>query len=130
MNWAYPQSVILIFSILINFAFGQQLCRRGSKRDFVFAIGVAFNISLLGYYKYSDFFISNLFSALGQKFLFQLSENSAGILPLAISFVTFQQIAYLIAVYRDNAQRNNLLNYIAFVRYSFFPAKTNSGLLL
>ena len=112
-NWAYLP--LLIFSILINFAFGQQLCRRGSKKRFWIAIGVAFNISLLGYYKYSDFFISNLFSALGQKFL--SAENI--ILPLAISFFTFQQIAYLIAVYRDNAQRNNLLNYIAFV--SFFP---------
>ena len=109
---------------MINFAFGQQLCRRGSKKRFWIAIGVAFNISLLGYYKYSDFFISNLFSALGQKFL--SAENI--ILPLAISFFTFQQIAYLIAVYRDNAQRNNLLNYLPWhPQDCYYFAAENGG---
>jgi D-alanyl-lipoteichoic acid acyltransferase DltB (MBOAT superfamily) len=76
--------------------------------------GLAFNIGLLGYYKYADFFISTLNGVTGSHFnLLHL------LLPLGISFFTFQQIAYLVDTYRGEAREYRLLNYALFV--SFFP---------
>jgi len=80
----------------------------------VLLTGLVFNLGLLGYYKYADFFITNVNAMLGlQVPLLHL------LLPLAISFFTFQQIAYLMDVYQGKAQSYGPLNYCLFV--SFFP---------
>ena len=77
-------------------------------------IGIVGNLALLGYFKYTDFFISNINA---------LWDSDIGLvhlsLPLAISFFTFQQIAYLIDSYNGKVQDYSLLNYGVFV--SFFP---------
>ncbi len=108
---------ILLGSIVVNYGVGtllrtkpwDELVRRG-----VLIAGLAFNIGLLGYYKYADFFISTLNGVTGSHFnLLHL------LLPLGISFFTFQQIAYLVDTYRGEAREYRLLNYALFV--SFFP---------
>ncbi|HFU76676.1 MAG TPA: MBOAT family protein, partial [Arcobacter sp.] len=76
--------------------------------------GISINIIILGYFKYYDFFIRNLNFALGTTF----SELNL-LLPLAISFFTFQQIAYLVDSYHSETKEYSLLNYMVFV--SFFP---------
>ncbi len=72
------------------------------------------NLALLGYFKYSDFFIENF------NLVF---DSSVGLLhltlPLAISFFTFQQIAYLVDSYRQEVKELDFLNYAVFV--TFFP---------
>jgi D-alanyl-lipoteichoic acid acyltransferase DltB (MBOAT superfamily) len=77
-------------------------------------IGLVFNIGLLAYFKYADFFISNTNS---------LVNTDIGLLhlalPLAISFFTLQQIAFLVDSYEGLAKEKNFLNYIIFV--TFFP---------
>ena len=83
------------------------------KKLFLLA-GLAFNIGLLGYFKYMDFFIGNINWALGTEIsLLHLA------LPLAISFYTLQQIAYLVDSYGGLVKEKNFLDYTIFV--TFFP---------
>ncbi len=77
-------------------------------------MGIVANVALIGYFKYSDFFIDNLNKALGSDMaLLHLA------LPLAISFFTFQQIAYLVDSFRGETKEYDFLNYALFV--TFFP---------
>jgi D-alanyl-lipoteichoic acid acyltransferase DltB (MBOAT superfamily) len=69
---------------------------------------------LLGYFKYADFFIENINIAFSVN-----AEPLNLLLPLAISFFTFQQIAYLVDSYRQETKEYDFLNYALFV--TFFP---------
>ena len=83
------------------------------KKLFLLA-GLGFNIGLLGYFKYMDFFIGNINWTLGTDIpLLHLA------LPLAISFYTLQQIAYLVDSYGGLVKEKNFLDYTIFV--TFFP---------
>ena len=76
--------------------------------------GILFNLLLLGYYKYADFFIANVNAALGTHVgLLRLA------LPLGISFFTFTQIAYLVDAWKGKAAEYSAINYLLFV--TFFP---------
>ena len=77
-------------------------------------IGIIFNILLLGYFKYSDFIVFNLNS-----FILHDVSFEEVILPLAISFFTFQQISYLVDSYKSETSKHNFLEYFLFV--VFFP---------
>ncbi|GAB6043248.1 MBOAT family O-acyltransferase [Endothiovibrio diazotrophicus] len=116
-GWWNPAYLGLILgSILFNYALGVQL---GSSRGtpsgrWALIGGVAANLGLLGYYKYANFFIDNL-DALGG---FGLHLDPIA-LPLAISFFTFQQIAYLMDAWRGETREYNFLHYCLFV--TFFP---------
>jgi len=108
---------ILVISVLVNFYYGRALSKKKLNRHYkklFLATGVGLNLVLLGYYKYADFFISNV-NLLAGSHLQPLNL----VLPLAISFFTFQQIAYLVDSYKDNTHEYNLLNYSLFV--TFFP---------
>jgi D-alanyl-lipoteichoic acid acyltransferase DltB (MBOAT superfamily) len=84
-----------------------------SKKQLL-TIGILSNIGLLGYFKYADFFISNFNFVTGSEIpLLHLA------LPLAISFFTFQQIAYLVDSYRGETKEYSFMNYAVFV--TFFP---------
>lgn len=77
-------------------------------------LGIMANIALLGYFKYSDFFIENINDVFKTNMaLLNLT------LPLAISFFTFQQIAYLVDSYKGKTQEYDVVNYAVFV--TFFP---------
>lgn len=115
--WNPAYFPLLLGSILVNYGVGTLLRTKlwdDKVRRWVLITGLAFNIGLLGYYKYADFFISNLNAVAGTQFnLLHL------LLPLGISFFTFQQIAYLVDTYRGASREYKLLNYALFV--SFFP---------
>ncbi|MEW8970501.1 MAG: MBOAT family O-acyltransferase [Mesobacillus sp.] len=115
--WNESYLFLIIGSILVNFFFGKILSRENIShliRKLVVSVGIAINIALLGYYKYSDFFIENFNS------LFNLDQNLLNLaLPLAISFFTFQQIAFLVDSYRLETKDYNILDYSLFV--TFFP---------
>ncbi len=111
---------LIIGSMLVNYGVGSVLSRSssGGKRDVskksVLVGAVSLNLALLGYYKYADFFLENLNAFSGAEFgLLRLA------LPLAISFFTFQQIAYLVDSYQGQTQEYDFLNYCLFV--TFFP---------
>lgn len=111
---------IIVFSILWNFLFGRYLsggkaqAASKRKRRGVLACGIVGNVLLLFFFKYFDFLLLNVNTFFGTDFVFMNL-----LLPLGISFFTFQQIAYLVDTYRGDAGRVSLLDYSLFV--SFFP---------
>ena len=119
-GWWNPLYLPLILaSALVNYTVGRRLSGLAPGAGWVtqrtlLVIGIAFNLSLLGYFKYTDFVIGNVNT------LFSAGVPLSHIaLPLAISFFSFQQIAYLVDSYRYEAREYDLLNYLLFV--TFFP---------
>jgi len=113
--WNPVYLILLLFSIVFNFAIGGMLSRDvQSNTRGVFIFGVGVNLALLAYYKYANFFVDNVNTVFGTHW-----EIGTIILPLAISFYTFTQIAYLVDAWRGNAREYNFLHYCLFV--SFFP---------
>lgn len=104
-------------SILVNFMIAKMLneitSRKGLKK-FVLGMGIVLNAGCIFYYKYYDFFISNINVAFKQSFNLQNI-----LLPLGISFFTFQQISYLVDSYKGETKDYNFVEYALFV--SFFP---------
>ncbi|AFL69178.1 MBOAT family O-acyltransferase [Sulfurospirillum barnesii] len=116
--WNIAYLPLILFSMLMNFGIGSSLgnnkVRLKISKKTILMFGVILNLTLLGYFKYSDFFIAN-FNLLSEKDVSLLHVA----LPLAISFFTFQQIAYLVDSYRNETKEYDLLNYALFV--TFFP---------
>jgi len=116
--WNIDYLPLILLSMLFNYVVGNTLNENFKhihihKRS-VLAIGVIANLALLGYFKYSDFLIENFDLLFGASVpLLHLA------LPLAISFFTFQQIAYLVDSYRGETREYDFLNYALFV--TFFP---------
>jgi D-alanyl-lipoteichoic acid acyltransferase DltB (MBOAT superfamily) len=115
-RWEPSYLPIILGSLAFNFALGSHLIKKdkGIKKSSLLAFGVITNIALLGYFKYTNFIIGNVNLLLSQPL-----ENTNIALPLAISFFTFQQIAYLVDSYRKETKEYDLLNYSLFV--TFFP---------
>lgn len=116
--WNIAYLPLILISIVVNFIIGRVLSKQIALTPFyrklILIGGLVFNVSLLGYFKYADFFLENVNFFAGTSFdLLHLT------LPLAISFFTFQQIAFLVDSYNRDAQEHNILNYSLFV--SFFP---------
>lgn len=112
-GWWNPRYLpLILLSITINFIIGKQLM--SLKRKWLLVIGVIFNLGLLGYYKYFNFFLDNINFLFNTKItLFQIA------LPLAISFFTFQQITYIVDCYKGKIENYSFINYVLFV--TFFP---------
>jgi alginate O-acetyltransferase complex protein AlgI len=116
-NWAYVP--LLVASAAFNYMCGVHLARlvRGDRTraaGALFALAVAANLLLLGYYKYANFFLGTWGSLTGYA-----SDMGQIILPLGISFFTFTQIAFLADVHRGYAREYNPIHYGLFVTY--FP---------
>ncbi len=111
--WNIKYLPLLLFSIIANYVCGSFLVKR--KNKVVAILAIFFNLSLLGYFKYANFFIENINILISSADL----VNPKIILPLAISFFTFQQIAYISDCYQKKLQDRDFLNYAIFV--SFFP---------
>ena len=116
--WNIVYLPLILLSMLFNYMIGSTLNKthKNTKisKKFVLLFGIACNVLLLGYFKYTDFMIENINT------LFSTSLSLSHLaLPLAISFFTFQQIAYLIDSYRGETQEYDFLNYALFV--TFFP---------
>lgn len=102
--------------MLFNYAFGTMLrSKEGANfRKYLLWTGVATNLGFLGYDKYTNFFVEQLDCATNSNFHLEKI-----ILPLAISFFTFQKIASLVDSYRYETKEFNFLQYCLFV--TFFP---------
>lgn len=110
--WNPAYLPLLLLSIGFNFALGNTLYKHRNKT--LLGLGIAFNLALIAYYKYSGFFIASVNDLSGSDYAWQ-----AIILPLGISFFTFQQITYLVDTYKGNAKNYSFLDYCQFV--TFFP---------
>jgi len=119
--WEIKYLPLILGSMLINYVIGTTLSRydnSNTKKSFskktILIFAIVGNVSLLGYFKYADFFIKN-FNLLAGSYI----EPLHLLLPLAISFFTFQQIAYLVDSYKAETKEYDFLNYTLFV--TFFP---------
>ena len=104
---------LLFFSILLNYTFGLLMRSRNKKAWLILCIII--NVMMLGIYKYLNFFIQTANSMFGASF--GLPDI---VMPIGISFYTFQALSYVIDVYRgDAAPQKNLLSLVLYV--SMFP---------
>lgn len=109
--------IIIITSIVTNYFLGNYLHSEGKsdfQRKFILILGVVFNVGILGYFKYYDFFIENI------NVLFRMNISLLNLmLPLGISFFTFQQLSFVIDSYKRKSLKYDFLSYCLFV--TFFP---------
>lgn len=110
--WDIRYLPLLLCSILFNFVIGSFVSKKHSKS--LLFLGVVANLALLGYFKYTGFFISTINNIFGLSVLVPKI-----ILPLGISFFTFTQTAFLVDAYRGETENYSFFNYSLFV--TFFP---------
>lgn len=106
---------IIVSSILVNYGVAVGMRKwDGVTKKVLFGIGLLFNLGMLGYFKYTDFMIENVNA------LFNTSYTLKNILlPLGISFFTFQQLAFVVDTYKNKGRLPKFLDYCNFV--TFFP---------
>ncbi len=120
--WDWRFLGLIVFSTTIDYTIGRRLGKEKNrlKRKILLWISIVINISFLGFFKYYNFFLDNFltaFSFFGAK----INVNSLNIiLPVGISFYTFQTLSYTIDVYKQKLNpTKDLIAFSAFV--SFFP---------
>lgn len=117
--WKPAHLWVIVVSILLNYFLSGALTHQRDVwvRRLVLGIGIAFNLGMLGYFKYLGFF-SHMFSDVRLDTFFDNVVNTA--LPIGISFYTFQQIAFLVDCHtRPDRKPYSFIEYVFFV--SFFP---------
>jgi alginate O-acetyltransferase complex protein AlgI len=119
--WDWRFLPLILFSILFNFwlsrLVGRQVRVRGpaaTSARALLALGIAVNLGLLGYFKYRNLLVETAGMAIGADW-----HLPALVLPLAISFFTFEQITYLVDVYHGATGSYDFLSYCLFI--TFFP---------
>ena len=115
--WGEPKYIILmLISILINYIYGILIDKFRKYDKYILVIAILTNIGLLGYFKYFNFFATNINRIFNQNIIGLRNI----ILPIGISFYTFQILSYVIDLYRKeiNVQKN-IFNLALYV--SFFP---------
>ena len=114
-------------SVVGNYIIGSSISKldvekNKKERKILFAVGLIGNIALLGYYKYANFFVDNYNYFAQDNFNYLINSNITLkniILPIGISFFTFQLIAYIVDSYREETSEYNILDYLLFI--TFFP---------
>lgn len=122
-GWWDPRFLILVFlSTLVDYTIGQKLGKENqqSNRKVLLWTSIAVNLGFLGFFKYYNFFLENFVGAFSL-FGMQIKTNSLNIiLPVGISFYTFQTLSYTIDVYKRKLEpTNDFLAFSAFI--CFFP---------
>ena len=115
--WNFKYLFLIIFSIMVNYLCGLLIInsqKRYFLKKFSLIMGVFVNLSILVYFKYSNFFIENINELFGLNFILY-----SIILPLGISFFTFQQISFLMDLFRNEKLYIKMNYYFLFV--TFFP---------
>ncbi|WP_340202348.1 MBOAT family O-acyltransferase [Ascidiimonas sp. W6] len=120
--WDWRFLSLIIFSTIIDYTIGIFLLRskKQLKRKLLLYTSVIVNLGFLGFFKYYNFFVesfTNAFTAFG----YAIQPNTLDIiLPVGISFYTFQTLSYTIDVYREKLTPTK--NFVAFAAFvSFFP---------
>jgi alginate O-acetyltransferase complex protein AlgI len=120
--WDWRFLSLILFSTLIDYSVGIRLSKEDniSKRKILLWISILVNLGFLGFFKYYNFFLDNFITAFS---FFGTPINVQGlniILPVGISFYTFQTLSYTIDVYKRKLEPTK--DFIAFTAFvSFFP---------
>ena len=118
--WNIIYLPLILISMSFNFVLGATLSEWGlrkleeEKRRALLLFGISANVLALAYFKYADFLIDNINAVANLEF-----KHLNIVLPLAISFFTFQQIAYLVDSYKGLTKEYDILTYMLFI--TFFP---------
>jgi alginate O-acetyltransferase complex protein AlgI len=117
--WNPPYLILMLLSIAFNHRIGrliEETSLQSKQAKILLWTGIVINIALIGYYKYTNFFLSSINSLIDSNFFIPDL-----ILPLGISFYTFTQIGYLVDAYRGETKGANydIITYTLFI--SFFP---------
>ena len=122
--WDIVYLPLILSSILFNYLIGTTLSKsnednkiglnKSLSKKSILVFGIVCNIALLGYFKYTNFFLENFNGIFESNIPLQHI-----ILPLGISFFTFTQIAFLVDAYRNEVKEYDLMRYMLFVTY--FP---------
>jgi alginate O-acetyltransferase complex protein AlgI len=120
--WDWRFLSLIIFSTVVDYLIGQRLRteNKESKRKALLWVSIVVNLGFLGFFKYYNFFLENFVDAFSL-FGMQINANSLNIiLPVGISFYTFQTLSYTIDVYRKKLEPTK--DYMAFSAFvCFFP---------
>ena len=115
---------VILASICFNYGFSRILLKKNEKyKRPILGAGIACNVGLLFYIKYWNFFLGNVNVIFGSSL-----EMKQLLLPLGISFFTFQQIAYLVDSYRGETAEYSFTDYALFV--TFFPKLSMGPIVL
>ncbi|WP_435137723.1 MBOAT family O-acyltransferase [Formosa sp. A9] len=120
--WDWRFLALILFSTIVDFTLGLLIFKEqnDSKRRVLLFLSVFVNLGLLGFFKYFNFFVENFiqaFSFLGMRLQYSALYI---ILPVGISFYTFQTLSYTIDIYKKRLEpTTNVISFMAFV--SFFP---------
>ena len=120
--WDYRFLALIALSTIIDFSLGKSIVKSTDqkRRKFYLTLSIVANLGILGFFKYWNFFIDNFksaFTLFGQEMDFGYMDI---VLPVGISFYTFQTMSYTIDVYRGKLDPSrNIISFSAFV--SFFP---------
>ncbi|MCP4520090.1 MAG: MBOAT family protein [Cytophagales bacterium] len=120
--WDWRFLSLILFSTIVDFTIGKKLKfeKNETKRKALLWASILVNLGFLGYFKYYNFFLDNFISAFSF-FGSEINPSSLNIiLPVGISFYTFQTLSYTIDVYKKNLEATE--DFIAFSAFvSFFP---------
>lgn len=117
--WNAAYVGLLLGSIACNYTFGLWIAKAGVRKNHarkkrLLIVAITSNLLLLGYYKYTNFFLDNINTIAGTHLTF-----GEIILPLGISFFTFTQISFLVDTYQGKIKEYSFIHYTLFVTY--FP---------
>jgi len=116
--WDWRYLFLLLSSMVFNYLWARLLESIASgpsaRRRMTLGIGVAVNLGLLAYFKYANFLVDTVNAVTGSGWRIEHI-----VLPLAISFFTFEQITYLVDAYRGQVSAHGVLSYAVFM--TFFP---------
>ena len=127
MSWNAAYALLMACSTIVTWFSGYLLGKRQDTEDsgipvrkLIVAVSFVVNLGILGFFKYFDFALGNINAVLGRLGWESLEKPFAIVLPVGISFYTFQALSYTVDVYRNDLKPEaNLLKYALFV--SFFP---------
>ncbi|MDB2462803.1 MBOAT family protein [Algibacter sp.] len=120
--WDYRFLLLIALSTIIDFVIGLKLQNEteNKKRKFLLGISLVFNLGMLGFFKYYNFFVDSWINSWELLRIKMHASTMQIILPVGISFYTFQTLSYTIDVYRKKLKpTNNFVNFATFV--AFFP---------
>jgi len=120
-GWIHPHFLIMLgFSSYLDFTMARAMVYRPRYKRAFLVLSLTGNLGMLAFFKYFDWFIVEVATVLGTIGLQPHLSTLGVLLPVGISFYTFQTMGYTIDVYRGELKpRRNLLDYLVFV--SFFP---------
>lgn len=120
MNWEPMYALLLLACTVITYFTGLAIERYAERKRLWLTIGISLNLGILGFYKYFEFIGENVTTLLKAMHVEIAMPHFALLLPVGISFFTFQALGYAIDVYRgDTSAVKNFFRYALFV--SFFP---------